>query len=124
MDWTLMPGRAQDCSGETRWLATGLGMAWKSMAVSGNVLALGNLGEKTNPSNKLKFAVDGAWGDLEGHMIHYSFSKGINAWVVKHTQYAVHEANDRRLPGVVARAAATRRRRACTTSRRGLAFGR
>jgi glycosyltransferase involved in cell wall biosynthesis len=40
----------------------------------------------------LNYLIDGDEEKLEGHMIHYSFSKGIAAWVEKHNRYSNWEA--------------------------------
>lgn len=38
--------------------------------------------------------VDGAEGRLQEHFLHYSFNKGLSAWVTKHGQYAKLEAEE------------------------------
>ena len=68
--------------------------------------------------------VDGPVGLLDGHLLHYSFNKGIDAWLHKHHQYARLEAlealksiefQDLDLPGLVAFSDPVRRRRAIKT---------
>lgn len=38
--------------------------------------------------------VRGATGDLQGHFVHYSFSKGLRAWFDKHNSYSEMEATE------------------------------
>lgn len=38
--------------------------------------------------------VDGSIGELSGHLIHHSFSKGLASWVDKHNQYSMLEAEE------------------------------
>lgn len=38
--------------------------------------------------------VDGEIGNLKGHLLHYSFSKGMELWLEKHRQYARLEAKE------------------------------
>lgn len=38
--------------------------------------------------------VDGIEGTLNGHIIHHSFNKGLSAWIAKHNQYAMLEAEE------------------------------
>ncbi|MEM9065855.1 MAG: glycosyltransferase family 2 protein [Planctomycetota bacterium] len=38
--------------------------------------------------------VDGKTGDLDGHLIHYPFSKGIDHWFARHNQYSGMEAEE------------------------------
>jgi glycosyltransferase involved in cell wall biosynthesis len=38
--------------------------------------------------------VDGATGFLQEHFLHYSFNKGIAAWLEKHNAYSSHEARE------------------------------
>jgi len=38
--------------------------------------------------------VHGEMGALNGHLLHYSFSKGIDEWFVKHCKYAALEASE------------------------------
>ncbi len=45
-------------------------------------------------SINLRYLVDGPEGRLCGHMIHYSFEKGIEAWFEKHNQYSSAEARE------------------------------
>lgn len=40
--------------------------------------------------------VDGATGQLDGHLLHYSFNKGLADWWVKHVRYAEAEAREGR----------------------------
>jgi glycosyltransferase involved in cell wall biosynthesis len=40
----------------------------------------------------LRYIVRGTEGKLQGHMIHYSFEKGIEAWFDKHNRYSSLEA--------------------------------
>jgi len=40
----------------------------------------------------LRYLVDGPEGRLDGHMIHYSFEKGLDAWFEKHNRYSSAEA--------------------------------
>jgi glycosyltransferase involved in cell wall biosynthesis len=43
-------------------------------------------------SVNLRYTVDGPQGRLRGHMIHYSFEKGLDAWFEKHNRYSSAEA--------------------------------
>jgi len=43
-------------------------------------------------SINLRCVVAGAEGRLQNHFEHYSFNKGINAWLEKHNRYSWHEA--------------------------------
>ncbi len=43
-------------------------------------------------SINLRYTVDGPEGRLRGHMIHYSFEKGLDAWFEKHNRYSSAEA--------------------------------
>jgi len=43
-------------------------------------------------SINLRYTVDGAEGRLRGHMLHYSFEKGLEAWFEKHNRYSSAEA--------------------------------
>jgi glycosyltransferase involved in cell wall biosynthesis len=38
--------------------------------------------------------VDGSEGQLQGHMMHYTFNKGLHAWMAKHNDYARLEAQE------------------------------
>ncbi len=38
--------------------------------------------------------VEGATGELNGHLIHHSFGKGMEDWLAKHVRYAVLEARE------------------------------
>lgn len=38
--------------------------------------------------------INGPQGSLREHMLHYSFNKGIQAWIAKHNQYAGFEAQE------------------------------
>jgi len=38
--------------------------------------------------------VDGTVGELRGHLIHHSFSKGVEAWLQKHNRYSTMEAEE------------------------------
>lgn len=38
--------------------------------------------------------VEGATGELAGHLLHYSFSKGIGEWIEKHNRYSAFEAQE------------------------------
>jgi hypothetical protein len=38
--------------------------------------------------------VPGVVGELRGHLLHYSFSKGLEEWFVKHCRYATLEAQE------------------------------
>jgi glycosyltransferase involved in cell wall biosynthesis len=38
--------------------------------------------------------VEGPIGELHGHLIHYSFNKGLEEWFVKHCRYAAFEAEE------------------------------
>jgi glycosyltransferase involved in cell wall biosynthesis len=43
-------------------------------------------------SINLRYVAAGAEGRLQNHFEHYSFNKGINAWLEKHNRYSWHEA--------------------------------
>jgi len=57
-------------------------------------------------ATNLRYVVDGPEGRLRHHFHHYTFSKGLNAWVEKHNRYSWHEAQEslqalsRRKPGL------------------------
>jgi len=38
--------------------------------------------------------IDGPIGELHGHLIHHSFSKGVEAWLDKHNRYSTMEAEE------------------------------
>jgi glycosyltransferase involved in cell wall biosynthesis len=38
--------------------------------------------------------VEGPTGELRGHLLHYSFNRGLAEWFAKHTQYAALEARE------------------------------
>jgi len=38
--------------------------------------------------------VDGPVGELRGHLLHFSFNKGLDEWLIKHVQYARLEAEE------------------------------
>ncbi|MFH1921970.1 MAG: glycosyltransferase family 2 protein [Planctomycetota bacterium] len=38
--------------------------------------------------------VDGTIGELQGHLVHHSFSKGVEAWLHKHNRYSTMEADE------------------------------
>jgi glycosyltransferase involved in cell wall biosynthesis len=42
----------------------------------------------------LQYIVDGPEGNLDNHFEHYSFNKGLNAWIEKHNRYSWHEARE------------------------------
>lgn len=42
----------------------------------------------------LRTVADGAEGKLDGHLLHYTFNKGLNAWFEKHNRYSWHEARE------------------------------
>lgn len=42
----------------------------------------------------LRYLADGTEGRLKNHFIHYSFNKGLNAWIEKHNAYSWHEAEE------------------------------
>ncbi len=63
--------------------------------------------------------VSTAIGELQGHLLHFSFNKGLTHWIAKHNQYASMEAEenlrildrgDSDLPGLVSRDPVRRRR--------------
>jgi glycosyltransferase involved in cell wall biosynthesis len=43
-------------------------------------------------SINLRYTVDGPEGRLDGHMLHFSFEKGLEAWFEKHNRYSSAEA--------------------------------
>jgi glycosyltransferase involved in cell wall biosynthesis len=43
-------------------------------------------------SINLRYVVHGLEGRLQNHFEHYSFNKGLNAWLEKHNRYSWHEA--------------------------------
>lgn len=45
-------------------------------------------------SINLHYKVDGPEGRLNGHFLHYTFNKGISAWMDKHNRYAAQEAEE------------------------------
>jgi glycosyltransferase involved in cell wall biosynthesis len=45
-------------------------------------------------SINLRYSIDGAAGRLRGHLLHYSFNKGIDAWLDKHNRYSSAEAHE------------------------------
>jgi glycosyltransferase involved in cell wall biosynthesis len=45
-------------------------------------------------STNLRYVVDGPVGLLQGHFVHYSFNKGLDAWFDKHNVYSRHEAQE------------------------------
>lgn len=45
-------------------------------------------------ATNLRYVVDGETGRLEGHFLHYSFNKGMDAWREKHRRYADLEARE------------------------------
>jgi glycosyltransferase involved in cell wall biosynthesis len=45
-------------------------------------------------SINLLYRVDGIEGRLEEHLLHYSFNKGLSAWIEKHNRYSAHEAEE------------------------------
>jgi glycosyltransferase involved in cell wall biosynthesis len=42
----------------------------------------------------LRYVIDGPEGRLQEHLVHYSFNKGLNAWIDKHNRYSWHEAEE------------------------------
>lgn len=42
----------------------------------------------------LRTVADGPEGKLDGHLLHYTFNKGLNAWYDKHNRYSWHEARE------------------------------
>jgi hypothetical protein len=42
----------------------------------------------------LRYVIDGPEGRLQEHFLHYTFNKGLNAWIDKHNQYSWHEAEE------------------------------
>jgi glycosyltransferase involved in cell wall biosynthesis len=42
----------------------------------------------------LQYVIDGPAGRLQEHFLHYTFNKGLNAWVDKHNRYSWHEAEE------------------------------
>lgn len=42
----------------------------------------------------LETVANGPEGRLEGHVLHYTFNKGLNAWFDKHNRYSWHEARE------------------------------
>jgi len=42
----------------------------------------------------LRTVADGPEGKLAGHLLHYTFNKGLNAWYDKHNRYSWHEARE------------------------------
>jgi len=38
--------------------------------------------------------IDGEWGYLKNHFIHYNFSKGIGEWFERHNRYSTYEAHE------------------------------
>ena len=47
-----------------------------------------------NRSINLEYVVSGEEGKLRNHMLHFSFNKGIEAWLEKHNKYSRFEAED------------------------------
>ena len=45
-------------------------------------------------SINLRYVFDGPEGRLSSHFEHYSFNKGLDAWIEKHNRYAAHEARE------------------------------
>src|SRR5262249_43063430 len=45
-------------------------------------------------SVNLRYLVDGPVGRLNGHFLHYTFNRGLNAWIEKHNRYSWHEAEE------------------------------
>lgn len=43
-------------------------------------------------SVNLRYVVDGPEGRLAAHLVHYSFNKGLDAWIEKHNRYSTVEA--------------------------------
>jgi glycosyltransferase involved in cell wall biosynthesis len=68
----------------------------------------------------LRYVIDGTTGSLESHFVHYSFNKGLAAWVDKHNDYSSKEAKeslkslagDRVNWGAIVRGPSVERRRA------------
>jgi len=42
----------------------------------------------------LRVIADGPEGELRGHLLHYTFNNGLNAWFEKHNRYSWHEARE------------------------------
>jgi len=42
----------------------------------------------------LRYVADGPEGRLDGHFLHYTFRKGMDAWMEKHRRYAAAEARE------------------------------
>jgi glycosyltransferase involved in cell wall biosynthesis len=42
----------------------------------------------------LRYVVDGPEGRLAAHLLHYSFNKGLEAWIEKHNRYSTTEATE------------------------------
>jgi glycosyltransferase involved in cell wall biosynthesis len=42
----------------------------------------------------LRYLIDGPVGTLRGHFEHYSFNKGLSAWIEKHNDYSSREAEE------------------------------
>jgi len=45
-------------------------------------------------SVNLRYAIDGEEGRLKSHLLHYSFNKGLDAWLDKHNRYSSAEAGE------------------------------
>src|SRR5579883_213978 len=45
-------------------------------------------------SINLHYKIDGPEGRLNGHFLHYTFNKGLNAWIEKHNRYSAQEAEE------------------------------
>jgi glycosyltransferase involved in cell wall biosynthesis len=45
-------------------------------------------------SINLTYVIDGEEGRLKGHLLHYSFNKGLDAWLDKHNRYSSAEAGE------------------------------
>ena len=45
-------------------------------------------------SINLRYVIDGEEGRLKGHLLHYSFNKGLNSWLDKHNRYSSLEAGE------------------------------
>ncbi len=45
-------------------------------------------------SINLHYKIDGPEGRLDGHFLHYTFNKGLNAWIEKHNRYSTQEAEE------------------------------
>jgi glycosyltransferase involved in cell wall biosynthesis len=45
-------------------------------------------------SINLEYKVNGPEGRLSGHFLHYTFNKGLDAWIEKHNRYSRHEAEE------------------------------